>query len=100
MEQIRRYLFITFGLCLLLSLVVGLTGGHESNWKDTGYLAMFIPAIAVLWLRSKTGFSYPAPGAFSWQWLALALFFFPLIIHAVCLPVVALQNHSHIPWQP
>jgi membrane protease YdiL (CAAX protease family) len=100
--QIQRYLFITFSLCILLSLIVGLTGGHESNWKNAGYLAMFIPAIAVLLLRnqSKAGFSYPAAKGFTFKWLALALFIFPLIIHVVCLPVVALQNNSHIPWQP
>jgi len=29
-------------------------------------------------------------------WLYL---FFPVIIHAVCLPVIASQNNFHLPWQ-
>jgi len=35
----------------------------------------------------------------SLKWIVLALFIFPVLIHAVCLPVIASQNNSHLPWQ-
>lgn len=53
------FLLISFGLSILISLIVMLTGGHASKYIGIGYVSMFIPAIAVvimkLFFKAETG---------------------------------------------
>ena len=99
-RSIWIYLFITFSLAVLLSFSISLTGGHTSKWINLAYLAMFIPAVAVLVLRLlKVSSLIVEWQRFPLEWIPGALFIFPVIIHAVCLPLVAWQNNGEIPWQ-
>ena len=72
------YLFTCFALSILISAIVGFTGGHLSRFAGIGYLTMFIPAFA---LASINLLGEPIPMAgrnnFSGKWFLLALFFFP-----------------------
>lgn len=104
MEE-RKHLFIfiaiTFSLSILLSLFIGLTGGHESKFIWMQFATMPIPAIAVLIMTNV--FKAPVTeikwNKFSARWFVLALLLMPAVIHAVCLPLMSALNNGHLPWQ-
>jgi hypothetical protein len=96
------FIAITFGLSILLSLFIGLTGGQQSGFFRLRFAAMSIPAIAVLIMSNI--FKAP-PEEIEWnklpvRWLIPALLFMPVVIHAVCLPLMAVLNDGRLPWQP
>ena len=45
---ILAFIAIAYALSVALSLLIGLTGGHESALIPLSYLSMFLPAFAVL----------------------------------------------------
>src|SRR3982751_6148401 len=101
----RNYLIIfiaiTFGLSILLSLLIGLTGGHESKFIWLQFASMPIPAFAVLIMINiyKAPIDEPGWNKFPMPWLPVALFLMPLLIHIVCLPLMAFLNAGTLPWQ-
>jgi uncharacterized protein len=101
-NHLITFIAISFGLSILLSLFIGFTGGHESRFISLGYASMLIPAIAVLIMNYA--FKVP-PGKPGWNkfptiWLPLALLLMPLVIHTVCLSLLAFLNNNSLPWQP
>jgi hypothetical protein len=49
---IRAFVAIVYALSIILSLVVGLTGGYESPLVGLRFLSVFIPAVTVLIVSS------------------------------------------------
>ena len=102
-ERKHLYIFIaiTFGLSILLSLFIGLTGGHESKFISLRFASMPIPAVAVLVMTNV--YKAPVPeirwNKFSVGWFVLALLLMPVVIHVVCLTLMAVLNDGHLPWQ-
>ncbi|MEM7034999.1 MAG: CPBP family intramembrane glutamic endopeptidase [Chloroflexota bacterium] len=101
LRPLMVFVGVTYGLSILLSIVIGLTGGKDSNLIGLGFGAFFFPAIAVLVVRY--GFDARIADAgwrkFSIIWLLAALFIIPITIHTVTLPVTALLNDFTLPWQ-
>jgi membrane protease YdiL (CAAX protease family) len=101
----RNHLFIfiviTFSLSVLLSIFIGVSGGHESKFIWLQFTSMAIPAITVIIMSNI----FKAPVAkiewnrFPVRWLPLALLLMPIIIHVVCLPLIAFLNSGNLPWQ-
>jgi membrane protease YdiL (CAAX protease family) len=100
-NDLITFIAITFGLSILLSLFIGLTGGHESKFIWMQFASMPIPALAVL-IMNKV-FKAPVNGLdwnkFPIRWLPLALFLMPVVIHIVCLTLMAFLNNGNLPWQ-
>lgn len=100
-KNLLAFIAVTFGLSILLSLFIGLTGEHGSKFIWMGFASMAIPALAVLIMHNI--FKAPIPELdwkkFPIQWLPWALFLMPLVIHIVCLPLMALLNSGRLPWQ-
>ena len=94
------FIAITFGLSIFLSLLIGLTGGHESKFIWLQFVTMAIPAFAVLIMTNifKARIDEPGWNRFPIRWLPLALFLMPLLIHIVCLPLMAFLNAGSLPW--
>jgi len=99
-SSIWIYLVITFSSSILLSIFIGATGGENTPYQAAKFISMFIPAIAVFILQLR-GESFVKGGLqhFPLSWIPVALFIFPVVIHSICVPVIALQNNFHIPWQ-
>ena len=100
MNAIVVFVATTYSLSILLSLIVGLTGGHESAFAGLAYLSStFLPAAAVV-IVVKTMNESPRV---RWdnlplRYLPVALFLIPGALHAVTLPLlVALEGP--LPWQ-
>lgn len=95
------FITISYALSILLSLFIGLTGGHESKFISLSYISMFIPAIAVLIMTNV----FKAPvnkfdwNRFSLKWIIPALFLMPGVIHATCLPLLSFLNNGSLPLQ-
>jgi len=91
---------MTFSLSILLSIFIGVTGGEHTPYQAAKFTSMFIPAIAVFILQ-LSGESFVKKGLqqFPLSWIPIALFVFPVVIHSICVPVIAFQNNSQIPWQ-
>jgi membrane protease YdiL (CAAX protease family) len=95
------FIAITFSLSILLSLIIGLTGGHESKFIWLQFASMPIPAIATLIMTNL--FNAPVK-EITWNklpvyWLVLALLLMPMTIHIICLPLINFQNNGTFPWQ-
>ena len=100
-NDLFTFIAITFSLSILLSLFIGLTGGHESKFIWLRFASMLIPAIAVLIMNNL--FKAPVEQV-KWNklpiyWLLLALLLMPVTIHIVCLPLISFLNHGSFPWQ-
>ena len=98
--SVSTYLLITFGLAGLLSLVTGLTGGSDSAFIGLGLAAMFFPGVAVLVMKFGYG-ENPGPNGwnkFPIKWLPIALFIFPITIHAICIPILYCLRDYTISW--
>lgn len=100
-KDLRAFLAITFGLSILLSLFIGLTGGQESQFIWMRFTSMSIPALAVLIMHNifKAPINELDWKKFPIRWLPPALFLMPLVLHIVCLPLLALLNSGSLPWQ-
>ncbi len=100
-DYIAVFVAINYALSILLSLFIGITGGHKSKFIGLGYISMFIPAVAVLIMTKE--FKVPV-NKFDWnrfpvKWIIPALFLMPVVIHAACLPLLTVLNNGSLPWQ-
>jgi membrane protease YdiL (CAAX protease family) len=99
MRAIFAYVAVVYGLSIALSLLIGLTGGHESRLVGLSYLSMLLPAIAVALVYTATK---EAPlvcwKRFPWSYLPIALFLMPAVLHLTMLPVMA-AIHGGLRWQ-
>jgi len=99
MNAILVFVATAYALSILLSLVVGLTGGHESALIGLAYLSMFLPAVSVLIVSSAMN---EVPRVrwdhFPLKYLPVALFLIPLVQHAVMLPFMA-TTPGGVQWQ-
>ncbi len=99
MRGILVYVTTVYGLSIGLSLIVGLTGGHDSSLIGLAWVSMFLPAVATLIVNSTMN---EAPLA-RWDYLPLsyipvALFLIPCVLHATMLPLMAIIHHG-LQWQ-
>jgi membrane protease YdiL (CAAX protease family) len=99
MKAIIAFVATAYGLSVALSLVVGLTGGHESSLIGLGYLSMFLPAVSVLIVN----FAMHEPPRIRWdrfppKYLPVALFLIPGVFHAVMLPLMVTVEGG-VQWQ-
>lgn len=99
MKAIFAFVAIVYGLSIALSLLIGLSGGHQSRFVGLSYLSMFLPAIAVALVYAATK---EAPlvywKRFRWSYLPVALFLMPAVLHLTMLPVMAAIN-GRLQWQ-
>jgi membrane protease YdiL (CAAX protease family) len=94
------FLGVAFGGSILLSLVIGFSGGHKSSLIGLSPFSMFVPALGVLAARITSGASLDIEwNRLPWGWLPVALLLLPLAIHAVALPGVFLLE-GKLPWVP
>jgi len=98
-KEIKLFLVVTFFFSTGISLLIFLTGGQESPYYLISYSLMIIPAITVgiirLIFREKFSIGFKN---FNLKWFLVGIVIFPLVIHAVCLPVVWLEADYSIPW--
>lgn len=93
------FVAIAYALSIALSLLIGLTGGHDSPLIGLGFLSMVIPAVVMLIVRSAMNEDLKIHWArFPLKYLPLALFLMPIVMHAAMLPVTAAYE-SRLPWQ-
>ena len=90
---------MAYVLSVTLSLIVGLTGGHESPLIGPAYVTMFVPAISMLIVASTMN---EVPRV-RWDRLELkylppALLLIPVVMHATMLPT-ALALQGPFLWQ-
>jgi len=88
-REIAVFLGVAFGASILLSLVIGLSGGSASSLLRLAPLTMFVPTLSVLAVRRTTSTPLGIDGRhLPLRWLPAALFILPLAIHTICLPGV------------
>ncbi len=82
------FIAIAYAFSVALSLLIGLTGGYRSRWIGLGYLSMLFPAVSVLITNALMRYKRRAIGwdRFPVEYLPLALFLMPLVMHAAMLP--------------
>ena len=97
---VLAFVAITYGLSILMSLVVGFTGGPESPFVWLGFVAMLIPALAVLILRGAAGERVDSMGwdRFPLVYLPISLLLIPVVMHVAMVPLVAFLE-GEMPWQ-
>jgi membrane protease YdiL (CAAX protease family) len=93
------FVAIVYGLSASLSLLIGLTGGHQSPLIGLSYLSMLLPSAAVVIVN----IAMHEPPRIRWdrfplRYLPAALLLFPAVLHAVMLPAMAAINGG-VPWQ-
>jgi len=96
---ILAFVAIAYALSIALSLIVGVTGGHESALIGLAYVSMLLPAVSVLIVSSVMN---EAPRVrwdrFPLRYLPAALFLIPGVLHAVMLPLMAAVE-GPLQWQ-
>lgn len=99
MKAIIAYTGIAYGLSVALSLLVGLTGGHDSKILGLGYLSMFLPAVAVsfVYLAWKEP-PLVSAGHSLLRYFLLALFLMPCVLHMAMLPTMVFIKGG-LSWQ-
>ena len=99
MNAIVTYVGTAYALSIALSLLIGLTGGHNSPVFDLAFLSMFLPAIAVSIVYTKMK-EKPLIRwhRFPLKYLPAALFLMPAILHLAMLPAMALIEGG-LQWQ-
>jgi membrane protease YdiL (CAAX protease family) len=99
MKAIIAYVGIAYSLSIALSLLVGLTGGHDSRIFGLAYLSMFLPAFAVsivyLAMKEAPLVSWERPRL---KYLLVATFLMPVVLHLTMLPAMAFIN-GRLHWQ-
>jgi uncharacterized protein len=99
MKAITGFVVVSYAFSIGLSLIIGLTGGHNSHLIDLGYFSMLLPAISVLIVYFATK---EAPlvswGRSTLKYLPAALLLMPGILHATMLPLIAILRRR-LPWQ-
>jgi membrane protease YdiL (CAAX protease family) len=93
------FVAIVYALSASLSLLIGLTGGHQSPLIGLSYLSMLLPSAAVVIVNM----AMHEPPRIRWdrfplRYLPAALLLFPAVLHAVMLPAMAAINGG-VPWQ-
>jgi membrane protease YdiL (CAAX protease family) len=98
-RDILVFVGTAYALSVALSLLIGLTGGHESPLIPLSYLSMFLPSIAVLLVTAAMN---EAPrvrwNSFPMRFLPVALLLIPGVLHAVMLPLMG-RVEGRVPWQ-
>jgi CAAX protease family protein len=98
-RAVSIFIAIAYALSIALSLVVGLTGGQDSPFFGLRYLSMIIPAVAVLAVRFAMNERVRVDwGRLPLQYVPVALFLMPAVLHLSMLPVTAAID-SGLPWQ-
>jgi membrane protease YdiL (CAAX protease family) len=93
------FVAIAYGLSIALSLVIGLTGGHNGPLIGLRFLSMVIPAVAVLIVWSSMREDLKIDWTrFPLKYLPPALFLMPVVMHAAMLPVTAAYENK-LPWE-
>lgn len=92
------FLGVAFAGSILLSLVIGLSGGSKSSLVALAPLSMVAPALGVL-AASRTSSIHLGIewNRLPWRWLPTAVLTLPLAIHAVALPGILLLE-GRLPW--
>ncbi len=98
-NEIKLFLAIVFTFSIGMSLFIYLTGSQESPYFLLSYFLMLVPAVGVMIVRVffKNTFT-SGYNKFSLKWFLVGIVIFPLVIHAICLPVVWLETNYSIPW--
>ncbi|HEY1240088.1 MAG TPA: CPBP family intramembrane glutamic endopeptidase [Bryobacteraceae bacterium] len=99
MRPILVFVATAYTLSIALSLIVGLTGGHQSPLFGLAYLSMLVPAAAVAFVSSTMN----EPPLVQWnrfplRYLPVALFLIPGVQHAVMLPLAS-ASPAGVQWQ-
>jgi membrane protease YdiL (CAAX protease family) len=99
LKAISVFLGIAFGLSIILSLFIGLTGGHASPYIGFGIFSMVIPALSVILVQLTMNEGPKVDWSiFPLKYLPVAILLIPVVMHAVMLPVTAdLEGGLH--WQ-
>ena len=86
MKAILAYVGIAYALSIALSLLIGLTGGHDSRRFGFAYLSMFLPAMAVviLFLTLKES-PIIVWNRFPLSYVPVAVFMKPAVLHLAML---------------
>jgi membrane protease YdiL (CAAX protease family) len=88
---------IVYVLSIALSLLVGLTGGHQSPAATVAFAAMFVPTLGVVLVRAMKQADLPVDWSrFPVAFLPLALLMIPATLHAAMLSVMA--SVGPLPW--
>ena len=100
MSAIVAFVGVTYSLSIALSVIVGLTGGHDSRVAGLAYLSStFVPATAVLIVAATLN---EGPRVrwdrIPFRYLPVALFLIPGTLHAVALPLLAALE-GRLPWR-
>jgi membrane protease YdiL (CAAX protease family) len=100
MNAIVVFIAITYSLSIVLSLVVGLTGGHESALAGLASVSStFVPAVAVVIVAATLNEGPRVRwDSLPLRYLPVALFLIPGTLHAVTLPLLAALE-GPLPWQ-
>src|SRR4051812_32970550 len=93
MKAIVTFVATAYTLSIALSLVIGLTGGHQSALIGFGYLSWILAGISVC----SAYFSVKEPPHIQWnrfplKSLPLALFLIPFILHATMLRLMSMAE--------
>src|SRR6266478_3931100 len=99
LKAIVAFIASTYALSSTLSLVIGLTGGHESSLISLAYLSMLFPAVSVLIVNVTIN----EPPRICWdrfpvKYLPVALFLIPCVLHVVMPPFMATIGGG-VRWQ-
>ena len=96
---IATFVAVAYSMSVVLSLIVGLTGGYRSPFIGLQFLSMFIPALAVLGVRPLMGGSVRIDWhRLPWTYVPVALLLLPVVMHAAMLPIAATYE-GRLPWQ-
>jgi membrane protease YdiL (CAAX protease family) len=98
-KAIVAFVAIAYGLSIALSLLIDLSGGHNSTLIGLSYISMALPAIAVLIVH----LAMSEPPRVNWDrlpraYLPAALFLMPIVMHASMLPLMATAGGG-VHWQ-
>jgi CAAX protease family protein len=99
MKRPLLFVAIAYTLSIALSLIIGLTGGFRSPLVGLRFLSMFIPAVALMIVRSVTSEDL----RIEWnrlpaRYIVVAILLFPAVMHAAML-TVAVAYEGRLPWE-
>ena len=99
MKSIRFFIAVAYTLSIALSLLIGLSGGHNSPIVGLSYASMFLPALAVVIVKTVRNEPLHVDwNRFPLKYLPAALFLLPVAMHAAMLPATMLLE-GPIRWQ-